>query len=369
MTALCAHMLVDRGAPRRRCAGRALLAGVRRARQGGDHHAAICSATAPASAALAKLCQRRALRLDADDCDALAAETPWWEPGHRERLPRHDATAISSARWSAASAAETSARFLARRSRRAARRRLPHRPGRVETGRVGDMVPPTAGGSRRGWTATVAGFRIAARQGDGQSAAAARSCQPARLARGGDSRRQRPRQRALGGAGAGGAGLRRLSSAACGLLSDDRRCAIVEQQRYEQGSRAAGFTTALGPRLHAHQQTPAARAEPARLRPRRLGRLARLRRSRRRRELGLRDEQDVARHHRRHPPGSSRPWPSYDALSNPWDPWVSSVPWVPFCFPPSVASQTNLHLVEVEDAGVGGACVRRGRDSGAAPRR
>jgi hypothetical protein len=98
-----------------------------------------------------------------------------------------------------------------------------------------------------------------------------------------------------------------MAALACGgsldgvpLLSRPTIERAIEEQIYSRIS-VLGFRIRWGLGFMLNSATTADLAESAHVRPRRVGRLARLRRSRRRRELGLRDEQDDARHRRRQP--------------------------------------------------------------------
>ena len=80
---------------RRRCAGGALLAGVRPPRQGGDHHAPSAQPQRRPGRAAAQAVQRRVLRLEADGRCAGGRDAVVGA-GHRQRLPRPD---LRASRW------------------------------------------------------------------------------------------------------------------------------------------------------------------------------------------------------------------------------------------------------------------------------
>src|SRR5262249_15192334 len=124
-----------------------------------------------------------------------------------------------------------------------------------------------------------------------------RGREPARVATSRDPGGERPRQRPFGRAGHERARLRRRDRG-------DPAARTVDAHERDRGAVARQgprprLPDAVGARVHAREPDGAGRAEPARVRPRRVGWLARDRRSRRARRVGLRHEQDVARHDRR----------------------------------------------------------------------
>ena len=258
MTALCAHLLVDRGrldldAPVARLwpefAGRAS----RRCRCAG------CSRTRPGSPRCARRSRSEALFDWERMTGALAAEAPWWEPGTRERLSRDDLR-LPGGRGGAPRRRPDPRRAVPRGAGRPARRRLPHRAA-GERGR-----PRRRAGARRaaeevaaaGQAAVVDPESLLGKVMGNPPLAAGPGQHPAVAARR-DPRRERPRQRALRGARDGGPRGRRAARRRAPAPRGDPRARDLGAV-LRAGPRAAD-PDALGPRLHAH---PAAASRSAR---------------------------------------------------------------------------------------------------------
>ena len=297
MTALCAHLLVERGqldvdAPVARYwpefaqAGKGTLP----VRYLLSHTAGLAAIREPL-AADAFYDWRRMV-------DALAAETPWWEPGSASGYH-----ALTYGYLVGEVVRRISGKTLGTffRDEVAGPLGADFHIGlaATEDERVAEMIPPTPEETAAAGTAAAV---------DPESLLGKVMRNPALTPEIANTRAWRAAEiPAANGHGNARSVARVLAALACGgtldgvrLLGENNAGARHRRAVLREGP-GPRLPDPLGPRLHDDEPGPAARPQPAHVRPRRLGRLARLRRPRRARQLGVRDEQDVARHHRRHP--------------------------------------------------------------------
>ena len=232
-------------------------------------------------------------------CEALAAETPWWEPG-----TKHGYHALTYGR-------------LRRRGvpahRGAQRRPLPRATSwrgplgldfaiglpASEHARCAEMIPapPAADGTADVLEQFSKHGSEMVRLAFDNPRGTPQPCQQRRAAQRRDPGGERPRRRSLARAALRRARRRRLAGRRARALarSDrarDHRAGVREGRRHR-------LPDALGARLHAAPRHDAARSQQHDLRPRRRRRLDRLRRSGGAHRLLLPDEPDAGRHHRR----------------------------------------------------------------------
>jgi CubicO group peptidase (beta-lactamase class C family) len=296
MTAVCAHMLVDRGLldldapvarywPEFAAAGKAAIA----VRQLLSHTAGLPGVTPrlPTEALFDWT------RMTA----ALAAEAPWWPPGSANGYHAMTYGYLVG---------EVARRILGATLGTFFRREVADPLGAdfhiglaaSEDHRVAEMVPA----SRE--EATAAGAPLTMDPTSLQARVLSNPLLRPEYANRPDWRRAEIP--AANGHGNARSVARVMSALACGgavggvrLMREATLRRAIEEQAYARPRPRPPFP--VGARLHADEPGPAARPEPAHLRSRRVGWLARLRRPRRPGELGLRHEQDVAGDHGRRP--------------------------------------------------------------------
>ena len=259
---------------------------------------------------------RGALRLAAHDRRARRRDAVVGA-GHRQRLSRHDLRLPGRRGRPPHRRPDASARSSATRSPRRSAPTSTSACRPSDDARVAEMVAADGAGDAGAGPAAAVDPESLLGKRDGQPADAARASPiTARVAARRDPGRQRPRQRALGGAASWPRSPAAAALDGVRLLRADTIERAIEEQSYGKDL-VLGFPMRWGLGFMLTSADAAARAESAHVRPRRLGRLARLRRPRRARELGLRHEQDVARHDRRQPRLPDHPGVLLGAVARP----------------------------------------------------